>query len=49
MLEGDSELYAENGEQSIAEVFKTKMNFQYEFLDIVLKQFITWELEQAAC
>ena len=49
MLEGDSELYAENCKQFIAEVFKIKMNFQYEFLDIVLKQFIIWELEQAAC
>ena len=49
MLEGDSELYAENCEQSIAEVLKIKMSFQYEFLDIDLKQFITWVLGQTAC
>ena len=37
MFEDNSGLCAGNSEQSIAEILKIKMNFHYEFIDIVLE------------
>ena len=45
MFEGNSGLCAENSEWFIAEVLKIEMNFQCEFIDIVLKQSVTLVLK----